>query len=314
MKTRALGRSGLEVGEVGLGTWGLSGEGYGPCDAATARATLAAAADAGCTFFETSDCYALGETQQLLGELKKERGASKVFVSSRVGIDRETGGMPRRDFSAKYLTLACERSLKRLGVERLDAAVLHNPTVDTLRRGEAWMCLRAMQQQGKVGMAGVSVSTVEAGRAAVEVGAELIVLPYNLLFPTLLHQLSGEVVSGTAVVVRSPYAYGLLADGWDATRRFDDDDHRTYRWTTQDLVRRVKQREVLRALVHDEVRTLREAALRYVLANHLVSVVVPGARTPEQARQNAEAVAGPPYLPDGDLAQIGAILRDAGIE
>lgn len=314
MKTRALGRSGIEVGEVGLGTWGLSGEGYGPCDAMTARATLAAAAEAGCTFFETADCYALGETQVLLSELKQDRGDAQVFVSTRIGIDRDTGGMPRRDFSAKYLVRACERSIERLRVERLDAAVLHNPSVATLRRGEAWMALRGLQQQGKIGLAGVSVSSVEAGRAAVELGADLLVLPYNLLFPTLLHQLSGEVVTGTAVVVRSPFAYGLLADGWDATRRFDDDDHRTYRWTTQDLVRRVKQREVLRDLVHDDVRTLREAALRYVLSNHLVSCVIPGARTAEQARQNATTVAGPPYLPDEDLARIGVILRDAGVE
>jgi aryl-alcohol dehydrogenase-like predicted oxidoreductase len=79
------------------------------------------------------------------------------------------------------------------------------------------------------------------------------------------------------------------------------------------LGRRMRQREAARALVHGTIKTLREAALRYVLANGLVSVVVPGARTPEHARLNAHAADTQPYLPDDDLASIGDILARSGV-
>lgn len=316
MRTRTLGRSGVSVGEVGLGTWGISGEGYGTCFELTARATLRAAIDAGGSFVEVADSYREGEVLEWVGALKRDVGEDKVFAAVRVGVDRDQKHpVPRKDFSAAYLTAACERAMKKLGADHLDAMVLHNPTATTLVRGDAWRALLALQEAGKARLIGVSVGSEEAGRAALALSPDLIELPYNLFVPTMLHQLSGEISSmGTGVIVRSPLAYGLLADSWSSARRFSDDDHRLYRWTPQDLTRRMKQRDALReSLVRDPIPSLREASLRYVLANGLVSVVACGSRTPDQATENARSVERQPYLPDAVLSDIGTVFDNAGI-
>lgn len=317
MRTRTLGRSGIPVGEVGLGTWGLSGEGYGSSFELTSRATLRAAVDAGGSFVETADGYREGEVLDWIGALKRDVGPDKVFASVRVGVDRDPRHpVPRKDFSPAYLAAACERALKRLGGDALDALVLHNPSPATLARGDAWAALCELKAAGKARLIGVSVGSEEAGRAALAHGPDLLVLPYNLYVPAMLHRLSGEIsAAGAAVVARSPLAYGLLADGWSAARRFSDDDHRLYRWTPRDLTRRMKQRDALReAMVRPPLASLREAALRYVLANALVSVAVPGARTPDQATENARAVEREPMLPPAALADVGRVLDDVGIE
>jgi aryl-alcohol dehydrogenase-like predicted oxidoreductase len=311
MRTRTLGRSAIPVGEVGLGTWGISGEGYGASFELTARATLRAAIDAGGSFIETADSYREGAVLEWIGALKRDVGADKVFASVRVGVDRDPKHpVPRKDFSAGYLTAACERAIKRMGTDALDALVLHNPSPKTLYAGDAWSALCALKAAGKVRLIGVSISSEQAGRAALERAPDLVVLPYNLYFPMMLHDLSGHITRNrVAVVVRSPLAYGLLADGWSGARRFSDDDHRLYRWTPQDLTRRMKQRDALRdALVHPPIASLREAALRYVLANGLVSVVVPGARSPDQAIENARAVDREPMLSDEALADVARIV------
>ncbi|MBK8697948.1 MAG: aldo/keto reductase [Deltaproteobacteria bacterium] len=99
---RTLGRSGISVGEVGLGTWGISGEGYGPSLELTSRATLRAAIDAGGSFIETADCYREGEMLEWIGDLKRDVGADKVFASVRVGVNRDpVQPVPRKDFSAR---------------------------------------------------------------------------------------------------------------------------------------------------------------------------------------------------------------------
>jgi aryl-alcohol dehydrogenase-like predicted oxidoreductase len=314
MRTRTLGRSGLTVGELGLGTWGLSGEGYGPLSEEAAWETLTAAAEEGVTFFECADSYAEGRTQSLLGRLLREHKHDGFTVCTRLGIDR-AAVPPRKRFDRASLTAACDASLQRLGREWLDLCLLHNPLLRTLQEGDAWEALERLREAGKARLIGASVSSVEAGRVAIKLGAEVLELPYNLLHPEVLHGLSAEVSAGqVAIVARSPLAYGLLADTWSASRRFGDEDHRLYRWGPADLARRVRQRESARFLVHDAVKSLREAALRYVLANGLVSVTVPGARSAPHARANARAAEGLPYLPDDDLSALGRFLREAGVE
>lgn len=314
MLTRPLGRTGMTVGEIGLGTWSLSGEAYGPVTEVEVADTLRAALDAGVNFIETADCYRFGALERIIGEVLRERGREGVVVSTRIGVERTETAVQKR-FEGSYLVKASEAALKRLGGEHLDVVVLHNPTVDTLARGEAWAAMESLKQKGMVRALGVSVSSREQAEAALRLNAEVLVLPYNLMFSSLLHSLSGELSSrGVGVVVRSPLAYGLLADTWHAGRRFTDDDHRAWRWGAHDLGVRLKQREGLRALVGGDVKTLREAALRYVLSNGLVSVACPGARTPEMARANANAVEPLPYLADKVLSAIGELRRDAGLD
>jgi len=108
--------------------------------------------------------------------------------------------------------------------------------------------------------------------------------------------------------------YGLLAGMWAKDRVFGEGDHRNDRWTRMELEHRVEQLDAVRFLVKGDVHTLRAAAVRFALANHLVSAAVLGARTVEQLEQLVrETGGGPRYLPDDDLRQLPRALDRVGI-
>jgi aryl-alcohol dehydrogenase-like predicted oxidoreductase len=314
MRQRSLGATGIKVGEIGLGTWGISGEGYGRVDESVARRTLEAAVDEGCNLIETSDAYASGDVERWIGDLARARGRDKLVICTRIGIDR-SAAPPIKRFTPKYLRAACEASLRRLGTDAVDCLVLHNPQIGTLTLGETWEAMMALKTEGKARAIGVSVSSLPQGQAALDNGPDVLVLPYNLYLPGLLHGLSGMLGGGKiGIIARSPLAYGLLADSWAASRRFDDDDHRMYRWGPADIAARIRQREQLRVIVRGEVTNLRAAAIRYVLSNGLVNSAVVGARTPEQAAENAHAADTLPYLHPDDLASMGKLLSSLGVD
>jgi aryl-alcohol dehydrogenase-like predicted oxidoreductase len=318
MRTRTLGRSGISVGEIGLGTWQLSGEGYGPIERDTARRTIEAALDAESTFIDTAACYGpKGAVESLIGEVLAARGRDKAFIATRIGIDRDTNPKgPVRRYDRAGLTALAEESLKRLRTDHVDAFLLHNPRESqVVSRPEMFATLLDLRNEGKARLVGVSAGSIGVARAAIKADVDLVSIPYNILFPKLLHSLAHEIAtSRVGVIVHSPLAYGLLADTWAADRVFGEDDHRAHRWGKADIARRVRQREGVRTLVRGDVLTVREAAIRYVLANRIVSVCVVGARHPEMARLNAHAADVLPYLPEEDLAQIGARMRSHGVQ
>ncbi len=319
MRTRQLGKSGIEVGEIGLGTWGLSGEAYGPMSPQNARRVIESALDEGCNFIDTAACYGpQGSVESVIGAVLADRGRDKAFVATRIGVDRDGGHKgPVRRFDRKGLTALAEASLRRLRVDHVDAFLLHNPRLLVLTdpEREAITTLKMLRDDGKARLIGVSAGSLEVAREALKAEVDLISLPYNVLYSRLLHSVAADISQAkVGVIAHSPLAYGLLADTWGADRVFPEGDHRALRWSSADLIQRVEQREALRPLARGHVLTVREAAIRYVLANGLVSVCVVGARFDEMARVNAHAADTLPYLPPEDLGAIGARLRKHGLE
>src|SRR5690606_37455418 len=133
MRKRTLGKTGLVVSELGLGTWGLSGDAYGPVAPAEQAALIERARMVGVTFFETADCYASGKMEEQLGERLGEDAS--VTVATKWGTDR-SGTVARKRFDEKYLRGACGRSLERLKRSVIPLGLLHNPSVKTLRSEE----------------------------------------------------------------------------------------------------------------------------------------------------------------------------------
>jgi len=319
IRPRPLGKTGLVVSELSLGTWGLSGDAYGAVDAEVADKTIARALDMGFTLFETADAYGGGAMEARLGRmLAGDAGKSAVLVT-KVGTDL-TSDPPRKRFESAYLRERVVASLKRLGRERLDVVLLHNPSADALLHGEdgsgtAPPALLALKKEGLIGHWGVAVGDAEVGRAAIDKGAEVIELAYNLMHPIDLHRLAGDaMVSGVGILARSVLAHGLLSGLWVKSRVFDPGDHRAARWTQPEFERRVDQLGPLSFLVRGDVLTMRAAAVRFVLANHLVSSAVLGPRSVEQLEQLVrETGSGPRYIPDEDLSALPRVLAKVGI-
>lgn len=312
MRKRPLGRTGLVVSELALGTWGLSGDGYGPVAQGEAERAVARALEIGVTLFDTADAYGAGAMEELLGRLASAR--DDVVIVTKVGLDRAVTP-PRQRFTPEHVKSAVERSRKRLARDRIPVVLLHHPSVDVLYRLELKDALLELKREGKIAHWGVAAGDEDVARAALERGAEVIELPYNLMHALPLHRLAGDLmIEGAGVLARSVLAYGLLAGEWTRDRTFAEDDHRGSRWTREGLSQQLDHIDVLRYLVHDDVRTMRGAAVRFVLANHLVSSAVLGPRSVAQLEQLVrETGAGPRYLPEADYRELPRTLDRVGV-
>ena len=311
MRTRPLGRTEFEGSELSLGTWGLSGDGYGPVIEAEVDRVLDRAVELGITLFETADVYGKGSMERRLGA-RLPRETTRIVT--KIGTDLEAVP-PRKRFDLDHLRPAFERSQERLGRDKLDVVLLHNPSLHAMAASEPFDFLKELKRLGALRAWGVSAGDAQVARAAVEQGADVVELAYNVLWAADLHQIAGAVAeAGTAVLARSVLAHGLLAGQWSPEREFYPGDHRADRWTPGELRQRIGQLDALRPLVSGAVLSVRAAAVRFVLANQLVSSAVLGPRSVAQLEQLVrEAGQGPPYLRDTALAELSARLRTAGV-
>ena len=313
MRYRLLGKTGIRVSELSIGTWGLSGDGYGPVDEATQERVLRRGLEMGLSLVDTADAYGAGRMERLVGRIVAKR--NDVCVVTKGGTDR-TSSPPRKRFDAAYLRERVEASLRRLGRRPIDVYLLHNPSENAVEAGEAVDALLELKREGKILHWGVSAGDMHVGRAAIRKGAEVVELAYNIVHGADMHRLSGEiVVAGAGVLARSTLAYGLLAGNFTAEREFSAGDHRVDRWTKPELERRLEQLAAVRFLVRGDVPTMRSAAVRFVLSNSLVSSAVLGPRDVVQLEDIVREVGmGPIYLSDEDLMRLPRVLLSVGIE
>lgn len=289
------------MSQLSLGTWGLSGDGYGPVSEAVQDEVIHRARAYGITLYETSDVYGRGAMEQRLGKIF---GADpSVTIVTKLGTD--LSGMPQRKrFDAAYLREACARSSERLARPQIDVVLLHNPAEQTLKSDEIGGVLADLKKEGKIGAWGVSAGSAAVARAALERGAEVLELAYNCFSVADLDGLS-LTPDKVPVLARSVLAYGLLCGQWSETKVFPSGDHRAERWTHEQLRGRLKQLSALSSILGGEVSSLRAAALRFVLANPLVSSAVIGPRNRVQLDQLVrEAGQGPEYLPPSTLSRL----------
>lgn len=313
MRRRSLGDTGIEVSELALGTWGLSGDGYGPVSETEQDRVIERARALGVTTFDTADSYALGAMEARLGRLL---GSDRsVVLITKVGTDRDAAP-PRKRFERAYLRAAFARSQDRLQRSVLDVVLLHNPSLKAIEAGEATGTLEELVHEGQLRAWGVSAGSEEVARAAINRGAPVVQLAYNLFCASDLNKLADLIrARHVGVLARSCLAYGLLCGLWGQDKRFDDGDHRSERWTTDELKQRIRQLSAVRPLVFGQVTSLRAAALRFVLNSDLVSSAVLGPRGTLQLDQLVrEAGKEPPYLQETAITALRARLRDTGVE
>lgn len=311
MRLRTLGTTGIEVSELSLGTWGLSGEAYGPVAEAEAVRILERARAMGVTLYETADSYAAGRIETNLGQVLE---GSKSVVVTKWGTDLKSSP-PRKRFTASYIEKCAEESRRRLGDSVKLVGLLHNPSPTALRDGDSVEALRKMTDAGTIESWGVSVGDEEVGRAALDVEAPIISLPYNILHVALFRAVQeGIVAKQTAVLAHSVLFYGLLAGRWAPNKDFRSYDHRAERWAGGALRERVGHLAAVRPLVSGEVTTMRAAAVRFVLENSHVSSAVLGPRSTAQLDQLIrECRAEPPYLSPAKMSSLEGRLAELGV-
>ena len=316
MRTRSIGSSGLTVSELSLGTWGLSGEGYGLVSDWDADQTIERAVALGITLFETATPYGRGKMEERLGRAL-EKHAATTYIATRHGTDRRDGTTVRC-FEPTYLKEAFARSQERLRREVLDVYLLHNPTASTLQRDDVLGFCRDQRAAGKVRAWGVSAGDAEVAKLAIAAGADLVSFAYNVFVAGDLARFEEKLrEKNVGLLAHSVLSYGLLAGLWPPEKSFPDGDHRRDRWTKSELRGRMGHLSAVRSLVAGDVFTMRSASLRYVLANPLVSSAVLGPRSVAQLEQlvrEGSPEEGRPYLDADKLAKLPAKLRDQGFD
>lgn len=303
MQTRTLGRTGRDVGVVGLGCWQLGAD-WGEVAEDDALAVLAAAADAGVTFFDTADVYGDGRSESLIGRFLRERPGSGITVATKMG--RRADPHVADAYTLDAFRAWTDRSRANLGVDTLDLVQLHCPPRPVLDRDATYDALDTLVDEGRVAAYGVSVETVDEALAAIarpHVATIQIILNAFRRKP-LERVLPAAAEAGVGIIARVPLASGLLSGKYDEHTDFAADDHRAYNRHGEAFdvgetfsgvpyeVGVAAAREI--AALTPAGATTAQLALRWIVDQPGVSTVIPGARNPEQARGNADAALIPP--------------------
>ena len=305
MEHRVLGRTGRDVSVVGLGCWQLGGD-WGEVGEDVALGVLAAAVDSGVTMLDTADVYGDGRSERLVGRFVASRGgaSSGLTVATKMGrrANPHTAGAYTLDAYRRWT----DRSRENLRTDTLDLVQLHCPPTEVLLREQTYDDLDVLVEEKRVAAYGVSVETVEEALAAIarpHVATVQIILNVFRRKP-LERVLPAAIEAGVGIIARVPLASGLLSGRYDETTQFAANDHRSYNRHGEAFdvgetfsgvpyeVGVAAAREV--ASLTPPSATTAQLALRWLIDQPGVSVVIPGARSPEQARGNAEAAELPP--------------------
>ncbi len=304
MKYHKVGRTDIEVSAVAMGCWAIVDSGtWGSQDEKDAVAAIEASVDAGVTLFDTAEGYGAGASEELLGRTLRSRRHEVVIASKVSGRN-----MPRHK-----VVEACERSLRHLGTDYIDIYQLHWPN-HNVPFEETAEAIRGLLDQGKVRAAGVSnfgprdltdllpISRPEADQVC-----------YNLLFRAPEYELLPVCIeNGVSVLCYSPLAEALLTGkfanpddvpvGRARTRHFSKDreqvrhDEAGAEQETFEAVGRVRQVAERLGL------PMAQVALAWLIRRAGVTSVIAGARSAQQARENAAAAEV--ELPDDVLAEL----------
>ncbi|MET9343454.1 aldo/keto reductase [Nonomuraea sp. NPDC003804] len=311
MEQRTFGRTGRRVSVVGLGTWQLGAD-WGEVAEKDALAVLDAAVEAGVTFFDTADVYGDGRSEQLIGAYLRERPDADVLVATKMG--RRVALDPAL-YTLDNFRAWTDRSRANLGVDRLDLVQLHCPPTSVYSSQAVFDALDTLVEEGGIAAYGVSVETCDEALTAIErpgtAGVQIIFNAFRM--KPLERVLPAAADKGVGIIARVPLASGLLSGRYTKDTVFPADDHRSYNrhgerfdqgetFSGIDFASGVEAAAEFAALAPEGVSPA-QAALRWVIQQPGVTAVIPGARSPEQARANAEAAALP-ALPEATLRAV----------
>jgi aryl-alcohol dehydrogenase-like predicted oxidoreductase len=312
MLYHGFGQTGWQVSRVGFGAWEIGGE-WGHFDPDESMAVLHRALDLGINFFDTSDVY--GHSEQLLGRLRRER-KEPFYIATKAG--RRLKPHTASGYNYQNLAAFVERSLKNLGVERVDLLQLHCPPTEVYYLPDTFGALDDLVQQGKLHHYGVSVQKVEEGLKAIEYpNLQSVQIIFNLFRQRPAELFFQEAQRRQkAVIARVPLASGLLTGKMRADTQFAPDDHRVFNrqgevfdrgetFSGVDYETGLKSVEEIRPLAPDGA-SMAQFALRWILMFDAVTCVIPGARRPSQVEDNAGA-ADLPALPQTTMEKVKEI-------
>jgi aryl-alcohol dehydrogenase-like predicted oxidoreductase len=299
MHYRKLGRTGLEVSEIGFGAWAIGG-GWGAQDEQDSIAALHRALDLGVNLIDTAAGYGNGKSERLIGQVLKHR-KEKVWVATKT--PPLPGHWPpspydaaEERYPAKYLRENVEERLRNLGTDCIDILQLHTWTRAWNKNPAPLDALKKLQAEGKIRFIGISTPEQDQNSliGLMHQGyLDVVQVIYNIfeqepaaeLLPAALEEQVG-------VLVRVVFDEGILTGKYTEITQFPEGDFRNNYFAGDRLPRAVRRVEQIKTDIAGSGLSMPQAALKFALANPAVSTIISGIRNVQQAEDNAAASDG----------------------
>lgn len=306
MDHRFIGKTGLKTYPIGLGTWNIGGQ-WGPVSDDQAVRTIQTSIEYGVNLIDTADAYGepSGRSEELIG--RAISGCrDRLILATKVGNFARRQGHPLAYSHSLHVELCCDASLRRLKTDTIDFYQCH---IGNLADYSVFLeAFAALKKKGKIRFVGLSTNQIQALKAFDREGiCQIVQVDYSLLnrapeqdiLPYCMERKIG-------VLVRGPLAQGVAAGKFTKETLFTDSVRQSWNQgpRREKFLQQVDQIDRIKALFPG--RDMARIALQFVLSHPAVSAAIPGAKTPEQARDNAQA--GQSVLSDQEIQKIRSLM------
>lgn len=292
MQYRKLGKTGMKVSVIGVGTWQFGGEWGHDYTQAEVDSTLHKAKELGINFIDTAECYGDHLSESFIGDYLSRDNREDWVVATKFGHHFHSHLNRTNEYDAPEVLKQLDDSLRALKTEYIDLYQFHSGDDDAFNNDALWTMLDKQKQAGKIRHIGLSLNksnSMHQTANATDVGASVIQVVYNRLdrgpeqdvFPSCIEQNLG-------VLARVPLASGLLSGKYKPGASFAANDVR-HRHEQQFIDERLQQAEHIRQTEVPVGVSMAEWALAWCLRHPAVTCVIPGCKNEAQVESNTRA-------------------------
>ncbi|REE91673.1 aryl-alcohol dehydrogenase-like predicted oxidoreductase [Paenibacillus taihuensis] len=294
MNYRTLGKTGLQVSEIGYGAWGIGKSSWIGANDDESIIALNRAIDLGLNFIDTALGYGNGHSESLVGQVIRQR-SENIYAATKIppknGQWPAQAGVPvEQTFPAEHVIACTEQSLKNLGLETIDVQQLHVWSDEWVNQGDWLEAVQKLKEQGKIRFFGISINDHQPENAIklIETGVvDTVQVIYNIFDQSPEDRLfTACIQNNVGVIVRVPLDEGGLTGRITPETTFEEGDFRNHYFhgdRKQEVYERVNE---IAANLQIPVEQIAETALRYVLSHPAVSSVIPGMRSVVNVERN----------------------------
>ncbi len=293
MQYRKLGKSGMDVSEIGFGAWAIGGS-WGAQNEQDSVAALHKALDLGVNFIDTAAGYGDGKSERIIGEVLKTRSEKVVVATKTPPLPGNWPPSPYDDmderYPEKYLRENVEERLRNLQTDCLDVLQLHTWTRAWNRNPRPFEVLRKLQAEGKIRAIGVSTpeqdqnSVIDLMRGG---WIDTVQVIYNIFEQEPAAELLPVAQEmNVGIIVRVVFDEGALTGKFTPETTFAADDFRSNYFAGDRLERVIGRVDKIKADISGSGLTLAQVAIKFALMHPAVSTVIPGIRNIVQAAAN----------------------------
>ncbi|HEY7497816.1 MAG TPA: aldo/keto reductase [Vicinamibacterales bacterium] len=324
LPTVALGRTDMKITRVGFGAWAIGGGGWafawGDQDDNESIASMRHAVEAGVNWIDTAAVYGLGHSEELVGRVLADLpAADRPYVFTKCGLiwdERNRTAVAKRVGRPESIRGEAERSLTRLGVERIDLYQVHWPAEDGTPIEEYWQALLDLKREGKVRAVGLSNHKIDQLERAERLGhVDTLQPPFSpIRRDVAAAELPWCLAHETGVIVYSPMQSGLLTGAFNEARAAaltaGDWRSRSPEFQPPRLQNNLALAGAMRPIAERHRTTVGAIAVAWTLAVPGVTAAIVGARSPQQVDGWLDAATL--SLDEEDLSTIAGAIERTG--